>query len=67
MAILRSHLIEPHIVAEEGILVKLGIPSICSPLAFFVTTEDVDDPVLDFLGDVGQVHQIATTSGTLDL
>ena len=67
MAILRSHLIEPHIVTEEGILVKLGVPSICSPLAFFVTTEDVDDPVLNLLRNVGQVHEITTTCRAFDL
>lgn len=60
-------LVEPDIITEERIGIEFRVPSISSTLAFYIATEDVDNTVLNFFGDIGQVHEITTARRTLNL
>lgn len=58
---------EPHVVAEMRVMVQQGVPSVGSPLAVNITSEDVDDTVLNLFSNLGQIHVITAASGALDL
>ena len=64
---INAYLVEPHVVTEMRIIVKLRAPPVCGPSTFHVATEDVDNSMLDFLGDGSEVHIIATTCRTFHL
>lgn len=49
------------------VVIKLDIPTIGSPFTLDIATKDMDDTMLDLLGDVGKVHVIAAAGGTFDL
>ena len=63
----RSYLVEPDVVPEVRVAIKLDISTVGGPFAFDVTTKDVDDAVLDLLGDTGQVHVVAAACRAFDL
>lgn len=58
---------EQHIVAEVAVKVPLPVAAISCTTAIHVAAKDVDDAVLNFFCDVGQVHVVATASRALDL
>lgn len=66
-SILKSHLIEPNVITEVGIGIQLGVSAVGGTFSFMVAAENMDDAVLNLFSDIGQVHEIAATSGALDL
>lgn len=62
-----EELIEPHVVAEVGIVIQLVVSPVRRSTALHVAPEDMNDSVLDLLCDRDEVHVHATPSGALDL
>lgn len=58
---------EPDIVSEVRVSIKLGVPSISRPPAIHVPSKDVDDAMLDLLRNFAKVHVVAASRGTLHL
>jgi hypothetical protein len=58
MKIKDAHLMEQNIVAEVGIKIHLRVPTISSSTALYVSTEKMNDPVLDFLGNFPEIHVV---------
>lgn len=63
----KAHFVEPHIVTEVRIIIKLIIPSVSGSSPFHITTKDMDDTMLDFLRYRDQIHIVPTSCGTFDL
>ena len=51
-----AYLVEVDVVSEVGVPVEFRVTSIDSSSAGFISAEDVDDTVLNLLGNSGQVH-----------
>lgn len=49
------------------IAVQLGVAAIRRASSLDIAPKDVDDAVLDFLRDFGEVHVFTATGGALDL
>jgi hypothetical protein len=47
---------EENIVPEMRVSVQLGVATICRSATLRVTSEDVNETMLDLLGHSGQVH-----------
>lgn len=58
---------EPDIIPEVWVAIQLWVPAVRGTPALRVTTEDMDDPVLDLFRNLNEVHVIPTASGALDL
>ena len=63
----QTHLVEPHVIPEVGIVVELRIAAISGTLAFHIAAEDVDNTVLYLLSNLHQVHIITAPLGAFDL
>ena len=63
----RSYLVEPDVIPEVWVAIELDVTAIGRPLAFDVATKDVNDAMLNFLGDVRKIHVVPRTRGTFDL
>lgn len=48
-------------------MVKLGIAAVRRSPSLHVATENVDDAMLNLLGDTNKIHIIATAGGALNL
>lgn len=57
-----AYLVEPDVVTEVGVTVQLDVTTIRCPLTLTITSENVDDAVLNLFGDVCEVHVIPTAS-----
>jgi hypothetical protein len=62
-----AYLIEPNVVAEVRVVVELNVAAICSTLTLKIAAKDVNDAMLDLLGNVRKVHVVAAASRTLYL
>lgn len=62
-----TDLVEPDIVTEVWVTVQLDISTVRRPFAVPVTSEDVNDTVLDLFSDVGEVHVVPTAGRALYL
>ena len=58
---------EPDVIPEVWVAIQLGVPAVRGTPTFRITTEDVDDPVLDLFRDLNEVHVIPAASRALDL
>lgn len=58
---------EPDVVSEVWVAVKLGVPTVRGTPTLCIATENVDDPVLDLFCDLNEVHVITAASWALDL
>ena len=60
-------LVEENQVLKVRVLVHLHVPSVRRAVPVAVLGEDPDDPGLDLLGDVGEMHVVSAVRGALDL
>ena len=58
---------EPHVVTEMWIVIEFRIIAIGGASTLHITPKDMDDAVLQFFGDVREVHVVPAVGGTLDL
>lgn len=62
-----EELVEPKVVLPMRIEIEQVITGIDAPPAILVPGHQMLQPVLDFLGDVAQVHEVTASRGTFDL
>lgn len=62
-----AYLVEPYVVTEVRISVQLRVSTVSGTLPLRVTPKDVNDSVLDFFGNIGEVHIIAAACGAFNL
>lgn len=58
---------EPDVVTEVWVVVKLRVPAVSSALPFHIPAKDVDNAVLDLLRHLNKVHIIPAAGRALDL
>ena len=61
------YLEKPNIIPEEGIEVEFLVSSIESAASMDIAAKDVDDTMLNFFGDLEQIHIFSTAGGTFYL
>jgi hypothetical protein len=52
-------LVEPNIVPKMWVRVELLVPSVGRTTTIHIAPEDVNESVLDLLGDLGKIHIVA--------
>ena len=63
----QTYLMEPDIIPEVWVAIQLRVPTVGGTSTLCVTTENMDDPVLDLLRHLNEVHVVPAAGGTLDL
>jgi hypothetical protein len=62
-----EELVEPHVVAEVGIIIQLVVTPVSGPATFHVAPKDMNDSVLDLLRNRDEIHVHAASRRALDL
>jgi hypothetical protein len=62
-----THLVKPDVVSEVGVIIKLVVAAIGRTTAVSISSKDMNDPVLDFLCNRGQIHVVSAPGGAFYL
>jgi L-rhamnose isomerase len=62
-----EELVEEHIVPKVRVTIKLFVSTIGRAAALYIASKDVNEPMLNLIGNLGEVHVVAATSGALNL
>lgn len=62
-----EELMEEHVIPKVRVTIQLLVTAVGRTTTLHVTPENVDKPVLNFLGNLGKVHIIATAGRTFYL
>lgn len=62
-----SHLEEPNVVPEEGIKIEFLVSSVESTTPMNIAAKDMNDTMLNFFGNLKQIHVVPTAGGALHL